>query len=290
MIEHHPSGETLVRFAAGDLATGPALVVASHIAQCRLCQHETRVLENVGGAVLDTETPVPLDDLDDRIQALLADPEKAAREREREYRRKHRLAEIVYVTDDIGGDARAGFGADMRETAGRSGARQTAREHRVVRRDASGQLGPLGSDSVAPSAGATKKARNAPSFPAGMVLPGPLAAYDISNWRFVAPGIQWAKVSMPDDASAKVLLLRARPKTALPMHTHSGVEYTCILHGAFSDDGMMLRTGDLGECSEGHRHQPVVDERDECVCVLAVDGQLVMEGWLARLAQRIVGL
>lgn len=256
MIEHHPSDETLVRFAAGDLATGPALVVASHIAQCQVCQQEVRVLESVGGAVLDTAAPVPLDDLDDRIQALLADPEKAAREREREYRRKHRLADVAYVPADM----------------------------RVM----SGDLGPLGANEREPVE--SKAVRSAPSFPAGMVLPSPLAAYDISNWRFVAPGIQWAKVAVPDDTKAKVLLLRARPKTALPQHAHSGMEYTCVLHGTLQDNDVTLHTGDLGECDEHHRHQPVVDERGECVCVLAVEGQLLMDGWLARIAQKIVGL
>jgi putative transcriptional regulator len=258
MIEHHPSDETLVRFAAGDVATGPALVLASHIAQCQACRHEVRLLENVGGAVLDNAVPVPLDDLDESIQALLADPEKAAREREREYRRKHGLADA----------------ADLA----------------AVLLDPPHQLGPLGSVDAFRAPVKGNASRSAPTFPTGMVLPSPLAAYDISPWRFVAPGIQWAKVAVPDDATAKVLLLRARPKTPLPRHSHSGVEYTCILHGAFWDDGVLLRAGDLGECDEGHRHQPIVDECGECVCVLAVEGQLVMDGWMARIAQRIVGL
>jgi putative transcriptional regulator len=106
----------------------------------------------------------------------------------------------------------------------------------------------------------------------------------------VGPGIQWARVLIPDDPAAKVVLLRAVSGTALPSHTHTGMEYTCILQGAFQDGDRHMQIGDLSECDEREHHQPVVNSDEPCVCVLAVDGKLVMEGWLARLAQRIVGL
>jgi putative transcriptional regulator len=132
--------------------------------------------------------------------------------------------------------------------------------------------------------------RQAPAFPKDMVLPAPLAAYNIGRWRMVGPGIQWAKLEIPGEHESKVLLLRARPGTALPLHTHTGTEFTCILYGSFDDEGEQIRVGDLAECDEHDRHQPRVDSEVECICVLSIDGQLVMEGWLARLAQRIVGL
>lgn len=58
---HHPSDETLLRYAAGTLAAGPALVVASHIWGCPHCQELVRSFEAVGGALLDDLPPTPLD-------------------------------------------------------------------------------------------------------------------------------------------------------------------------------------------------------------------------------------
>ena len=133
-------------------------------------------------------------------------------------------------------------------------------------------------------------ARHALAFPADMVLPSPLKAYDIGPWRIVGPGIHWAKLEIPGDQESKVLFLRARPGTALPLHTHTGTEYTCILQGSFDDEGERIGVGDLAECDEHDRHEPRVDSDVDCICVLSVEGRLVMDGWLARLAQRIVGL
>lgn len=252
MISHHPGDETLLRFATGDLPAGPALVVATHIDRCEACCALMRMLERVGGATLDASEPVSLD-VSPELALLLDDPEAALQQR----------ATRRAASDSQGGwtPTQRRDGEPRRLTSGSPNLTHRPNPPRLV-----------------------------PPMPADLHLPKPLAAYDISSWRFVAPGIQWARVAIPDDDSAKVLLLRAAPGTSLPLHTHTGTEYTCILHGAFIDDGQTVSTGDLVECDERHRHQPTVDMQGECICVLAVDGRLVMEGWLARLAQRIVGL
>jgi len=251
MISHHPDDETLLRFATGELPAGPSLVVATHVAQCEACGALMRMLERVGGATLDASEPVSMDD-SPALALLLDDPEAALQQR----------AQRRAALPSTGGPAPARWPVAAR------------------------RLSDLSAAAPVPD----RLPRLAPPMPAGMRLPGPLAAYDISAWRFVAPGIQWARLTIPDDESAKVLFLRAAPGTSLPLHTHTGTEYTCILYGAFIDEGETVRTGDLVECDERHRHQPTVDRQGECICVLSVDGRLVMEGWLARLAQRIVGL
>ncbi|MFC0220122.1 ChrR family anti-sigma-E factor [Pseudochelatococcus lubricantis] len=55
-IAHHPTDETLLRYATGTLAAGPAIVIAAHLAVCPLCRNRLRTFEALGGAVLD-ETP-----------------------------------------------------------------------------------------------------------------------------------------------------------------------------------------------------------------------------------------
>ncbi len=252
MIEHHPSDETLTRLSAGDLEAGPALVVATHIAQCPHCRKVMRVLEGVGGAALDEGEPMPLTS---DVSALLADPEHAARQR------------LVGAEGGRRGQRSAGSGAAIKAGGAPSALR-----------------------SVVANAWRGNVATRRRSAWDGLTLPSPLSAYEASPWRMVGPGIHWARVLIPEDTSAKVLLLRAEPGTGLPQHTHTGTEYTCILQGAFQDGARHMQLGDLSECDETEQHRPMVNSGIPCVCVLAVEGSLVMDGWLARLAQHIVGL
>lgn len=61
-IQHHPSEETLVRYAAGTLGAGPRLVIAIHLAGCPACRNRIAVLEAVGGALLDEIEPQAMAD------------------------------------------------------------------------------------------------------------------------------------------------------------------------------------------------------------------------------------
>ncbi len=52
---HHPAEETLLRHAAGTLAPGRALVVATHLPFCRDCRAAIRLGEAIGGTLLADE-------------------------------------------------------------------------------------------------------------------------------------------------------------------------------------------------------------------------------------------
>jgi len=56
-IRHHPSDETLFRYATGILPPGPALVIATHLGFCPLCRHINRGLTSVAGRMLSEEEP-----------------------------------------------------------------------------------------------------------------------------------------------------------------------------------------------------------------------------------------
>ncbi|MGJ7578717.1 ChrR family anti-sigma-E factor [Variovorax sp. RHLX14] len=60
MIQHHPQDEMLLAHAAGSLAAGPALLVASHIEQCSVCRERMALLDAVGGTLLDALAPATL--------------------------------------------------------------------------------------------------------------------------------------------------------------------------------------------------------------------------------------
>ena len=60
MIQHHPHDDMLLAHAAGNLAAGPALLVASHIEQCAVCRERMALLEAAGGVLLDDVAPAVL--------------------------------------------------------------------------------------------------------------------------------------------------------------------------------------------------------------------------------------
>ncbi|GLK84092.1 ChrR family anti-sigma-E factor [Ancylobacter defluvii] len=59
-IRHHATDETLMRYAAGQLPAGPAMVVATHLAGCPVCRARVAGFEAVGGALLEVTEPVPM--------------------------------------------------------------------------------------------------------------------------------------------------------------------------------------------------------------------------------------
>lgn len=74
MINHHPSSELLLSFAAGNLSEGFSLLVATHLAMCPECRRRLRHAESIGGALLQSMDPVAvsenaLPDLMARIDA-----------------------------------------------------------------------------------------------------------------------------------------------------------------------------------------------------------------------------
>jgi putative transcriptional regulator len=57
MIKHHPSDETLFRYAAGTLEPGPRIVVAVHVGGCPACAERIADFEAVGGSLLHDIEP-----------------------------------------------------------------------------------------------------------------------------------------------------------------------------------------------------------------------------------------
>lgn len=62
MIRHHPSPELLLDYATGALDEAVALAVAGHVSLCPACRAGVRGLEAVGGALLESVTPVAVSD------------------------------------------------------------------------------------------------------------------------------------------------------------------------------------------------------------------------------------
>ncbi len=129
-----------------------------------------------------------------------------------------------------------------------------------------------------------------PALPPGVDWPRSMRHCRISRWRVLGSGLRWSRVRLPDDPSANIVLLRIGAGKCLPPHTHSGVELTQVLVGAFDDGRTVFGPGDFDATDGSVHHQPVVQASGECICLGAVDGRLVFDSLLARWAGALVGL
>ncbi|MBO9707958.1 MAG: cupin domain-containing protein [Caulobacter sp.] len=135
------------------------------------------------------------------------------------------------------------------------------------------------------------EAREAVRAPAAdHALPAPLRGFDLSPWRWAGPGVHVRDVLGPRDGDCRVILLRIAPGQSAPRHTHAGVELTCVIEGAYATDDGVFEPGDFEEADPSVLHQPRVVSRAPCLCVAALDGQIVLPGRLGKLLAPFVRL
>lgn len=121
-------------------------------------------------------------------------------------------------------------------------------------------------------------------------LPEPLRRYALGPWRWIGPGMKVRDVHAPRDGDCRVILLKIDSGRETPRHTHCGVELTCVLSGAYATETQRFDVGDLEEADEDILHRPRVVSDEPCLCVVALDGQILLDGWLGRLMQPFVRL
>jgi putative transcriptional regulator len=119
-------------------------------------------------------------------------------------------------------------------------------------------------------------------------LPPPLSRYAIGPWRWIGRGVQWRPVEVASDEGVRVFMLKAKPGTKLPRHRHTGTEWTCVFHGAFSHDLGRYGAGDFDEADDSVEHNPTVDAELGCVCLVALQGRIELQGFVGRLIQPFV--
>ena len=75
-INHHPSEELLLDYAAGGLTEAWSLAVATHLALCPTCRRAVASMEAVAGSLVENILPVPVSDgvLDAVLRRLESDP------------------------------------------------------------------------------------------------------------------------------------------------------------------------------------------------------------------------
>ena len=118
--------------------------------------------------------------------------------------------------------------------------------------------------------------------------PKSLRFYELGHWSWVSRGVYWRPVTLLSKSGARAFLLKAYPGTKLPRHTHTGTELTLVLKGAFGHELGRFAQGDLEDADHDRFHQPIVESNDECVCLVAMEGQLRLLGFMAPLFQPFV--
>jgi putative transcriptional regulator len=123
---------------------------------------------------------------------------------------------------------------------------------------------------------------------AAEALPVPLSHYAMGPWRWLGRGIAWRAVDVPSGDAVRVFMLKAKPGTKLPKHRHTGTEWTCVFQGAFRHQLGRYGAGDFDEADESVEHDPVVEEGDTCICLVALQGSIELQGFFGRLLQPLV--
>jgi putative transcriptional regulator len=133
----------------------------------------------------------------------------------------------------------------------------------------------------------------APALPTKFVragfewAPPPLHRYlrqDMS-WQSKFGGFE----EMPLDGirGHRVSLLRLRPGRGLPVHGHTGDEFTVVLQGGYTDATGNYGPGDLAVGPAGE-HQPVADAGEPCIALIVLENPIVLTGPLGRFLNPLV--
>ena len=109
-------------------------------------------------------------------------------------------------------------------------------------------------------------------------------------WRWLAPGVRFVPLVLSPGATGDLRLLQIAPGRKIPEHGHGGCEMTLVLDGAYSDETGVFRRGDIQDVDGDLEHQPVVDSRTGCICLVAAERPARFKGVFSRLLQPWTGM
>ena len=126
------------------------------------------------------------------------------------------------------------------------------------------------------------------------IFPEPLRSYiggdlDRVPWRRLGLGVYQCVIPTGDKHSVS-RLLRIPTGKPVPSHSHSGLELTLVLSGAFSDETGHYGRGDFQEADETLEHQPHAIAGEDCICLAVTDAPLRFSSLAARMAQPFIGI
>jgi putative transcriptional regulator len=135
---------------------------------------------------------------------------------------------------------------------------------------------------------ATTPARGAAGLADVPGLPGFVRDFPAQPWKWIAPKVHLRPVQLPAESATRVFLLKSRPGTKMIEHTHTGIEMSCVLSGSFVHAGGHFGPGDFDFGDGTLDHDVMIDSADDCVCLVAMQGDLKLNGMIGRLLQPLI--
>jgi putative transcriptional regulator len=129
-----------------------------------------------------------------------------------------------------------------------------------------------------------------PRAEAPEALPRFVRTYDFGPWRRVAPNVTMRPIQLPEPGPTRVFLLKAAAGTKMIEHAHTGFEMTCVLTGAFRHEGGRYGPGDFDLGDGSVHHRPQIEGGEDCLSLVAMQGELRWQGLLGWLIQPFVRL
>jgi putative transcriptional regulator len=131
-----------------------------------------------------------------------------------------------------------------------------------------------------PRPAAARQPRVAPAFE---WAPAPLRPYLAGkSWRRAFGGFEEIRLDLHGD-SHRIALLKLEPGRGLPMHRHTGHEYTVVLQGGFTDSTGNYGVGDFAVGPGPVAHEPIADSGEPCIALIVLEEPIVLTGFWARL-------
>jgi len=140
---------------------------------------------------------------------------------------------------------------------------------------------------LVPSSAATP-ARGAAGLADVPGLPHFVRDYPASPWKWIAPKVHLRLIALPVASATRVFLLKSRPGTKMIEHTHTGYEMSCVLSGSFVHAGGHFGPGDFDLGDGSVDHEVMIDSADDCICLVAMQGDLKLNGMIGRLLQPLI--
>lgn len=121
-------------------------------------------------------------------------------------------------------------------------------------------------------------------------LPEFVRRYPAGEWKWIAPRLYLRRIDVPEADDTRVFLLKAGHGLKLLPHAHTGMEMTCVLKGSFSHDGQRYGAGDFDLGDPHVDHEISIGPEEDCICLVAMQGDLRLKGFLGHLMQPFVSI
>jgi putative transcriptional regulator len=119
-------------------------------------------------------------------------------------------------------------------------------------------------------------------------LPAFVRRYPAASWKWIAPGVRLRPIRLPAESDTRVFLLKSAPGTKMLEHTHTGTEMTCVLTGSFSHEAGNYSPGDFDLGDNTMNHNVTVGPGEDCICLVAMHGDLRLAGIIGTLIQPFI--